>query len=75
LLRACTGWPRGHAAQKRKKRPPFHSITSPPVAQKGGGLCALGRAPLHALQFLPHHKTLRVTPAMASGVGDRLWSV
>jgi hypothetical protein len=34
-----------------------------------------GRAPLHHYNFCRIHKTLRVTPAMAAGVTDRLWSI
>jgi hypothetical protein len=35
----------------------------------------LGRAPLHALQLRRIHKSLRVTPAMAAGVTDRVWNM
>ena len=31
--------------------------------------------PLHALQFVRIHQSLRITPAMAAGVTDTLWSL
>jgi len=34
-----------------------------------------GCAPLYALQFLPDHQALRVTPAMEAGISDHVWSI
>jgi hypothetical protein len=36
---------------------------------------AISRASIHELQFCRMHKTLRVTPAMATGVTDRVWDM
>jgi hypothetical protein len=36
--------------------------------------CARRRDALHVL-FVRIHKTLRVTPAMAAGVTDKLWEI
>jgi len=37
----------------------------------------LGRdvALVHVLQLLPAHKSLRVTPAVAAGITDRVWEL
>jgi hypothetical protein len=41
------------------------------------GFCSRLRFPLgyFAYNFIKIHRTLRVTPAMAAGITDRLWEV
>jgi hypothetical protein len=47
---------------------PKAGLNGPPAC--GGGRTELFRQRLHWI-----HRTLRVTPAMAAGVTDRLWNV
>ncbi len=45
------------------------------VQQEAGEPQSIGRVALRPFQFCGIHRTLRMTPLMAAGVTDRLWSV
>jgi len=49
----------------------FTRLTNAFIGELGARCCA----PLPALQFLPIHQTLRVTPAMEAGISDHVWSI
>jgi len=61
---------------------PYHADAHAPIHsanqrlfEEGREPRSRGRAPHDVLQLRPFHKTLRVTPAMAAGLTDRLWEI
>jgi len=61
---------------------PHNAYEHPPLypaderlLKEAGKPCLFGRAALHDCDFCRIHRTLRVTPAMAAGVSDRVWDM
>jgi hypothetical protein len=61
----------------RESRPSFVLATLPsaPSVPQHSARCVLPRTYYFAYNFIKIHRTLRMSPAMAAGVTDRLWSV